>query len=1051
MKNLNLKNIKNIKIKVFSFIAFLAVLIISETTLAKAADCVYFFPEDNLVSLSAAGESNHNPGIVNYYCCPKGSKYCKSGDEGKCSCFGNGPLTLNSAGKPLDNGGCSYGSNQLACGSNTKMGGISDGTLGSFADFMKVLQKQKPDLFAKLSKGKSLQETIKYACNDQHFPAENKAFREAWASLGSNKDFGALQDAVVSDIYGSASKNLLKSSGVTISWNSLPPELQMTMTACSVAGTRTFQNVAKQLVKDCGADFSGCSKDELIKKTNKYRADFGYCNKSNDANCSHAQKRALEDDKRAETSMRIREELAKNPDKTADQIAQELYGKKTCAVGESAKIDLGTGYVGYSSNPAAGSSSSSATASAGSGNGKTPPKGKKECSISKYRDSFQTCIFCDVFKILFNTASDIAKKSFQALADGVSKLILVGLAIWLSANTIKYVSAMEQKEPKTFIKEILNQIFIVLLVYIFLKSDSATFFGLAMEPIFNTGMKLAQMATGSSSCSDNFGITTSGGLPASMGINILCTIKSIQGEILDIMALGSTSMCVGFFVEAYWGIPIFPHLGYVIVGLLLWIAALLLMIIYPFLLIDSVLQLSVACALLPAAVGSYAFKITRKYVGKIWETFLNCMFTFVFLSIIIFILTYALKNIVGETFDAGLKNAGIDSDYSIILDKLAWWGTTFLELIFVMILGWAVLGEAKTFAGSFAGSVGVGKESIGSNVGGLAMSGVKAVGKPVVQGAGKAIGRGATAVGRTTSEKLNNARVGFQAWRIKNSSKAQTDSDGNISVTSKNMFGRQVTRVLSTDASGKQSISKTKTKGNGKSTTSKTDAFMSVKEKRDSNGNVISRETEMKAAGAKYLINKDGSFNQVAINALKNNSQHDSNVVNEAILNQMLKERMSGIEGANLNGSFKERSIRSFKNDKGHDVFEVSQLNKDGSINNFRLSMSGNRALTEYEVINKNGSAMSFASDGIVNKKSSYQYNKDGANGALGTVKANSVKDKFSFSSYYKKMDSRPMDANGVISNSVPGDEIMFGEKDMASFADQIANYGQSEPLSGFK
>lgn len=1059
MKNLNLKNIKNLKIKAFSFITFVvASLIIGGAAwAAKKADCVYFFPENNLVALSAAGESKHNPGIVNYYCCGPKTKTCDySKDGGKCGCFGNGPFAENAAGKPRDKGGCSYGSNQLACGSNgSAKGGLSNGKFGGFAGFMTLLSKQKPELFKKLSNGKSLEETIKIACNDQNFPAENAEFRKAWASLGPDKDFGALQDAFVSDQYGGSAKSLLKGVGCTTSWNNLPPELQMTMTACTIAAPATFKRVAKKLIAECGADFSRCSKDELVRKTNKYRANLGYCQKSNDANCTHAQNRALEDDKRAETSMRIREALAKNPGKTADQIAQELYGKNICKVGEAAKIDIGTGYVGYSESAGAGASSPSATAGSSSvkssNNGKTPPKGTKECSISKYRDSFQTCIFCDIFQVLFNTASDIAKKAFRALADGISKLIVLGLAIWLSFNIIKYVSAMEQKEPRTFIKEILNQIFIVLIIYIFLKSDSATFFGLAMEPIFNTGMKLAQMATGTETCTDTFNITTSGGLPASMGINILCTIKSIQGEILDIMALGSTSMCVGFFIESYWGVPIFPHLGYVIVGILLWISALLLMVIYPFLLIDSVLQLSVACALLPAAIGAYAFKITQKYVGKIWETFLNCMFTFVFLSIIIFILTYALKDTVGQTFTDGLENAGIDSDYSIILDKLAWWGTTFLKLIFIMILGWAVLGEAKSFAGTFAGSVGVGGDPIGANVGGLAMSGVKAVGAPVAQGAGKVLDRGRTAIGRTVGEKYNNAKVGFQAWQIKNSSNAKTDADGNVSVTSKSMLGRQITRVLSTDATGKQTISKTKTKGNGNSTTTKTDAFMSVKEKKDSSGNVISRTTEMKAAGAKYLINKDGSTNQVAINALQNNSQHTPNVVNEAILNQMLKERMPGIEGATLNGSFKERNVRSFKDDKGQNVFEVSQINKDGSRNNFRMTMSGNRALTEYEVINKNGSAMSFASDGIVNKKSSYKYNNDGVNGALGTVNAKSMKNKFSFTSHYKELDSRTMDSNGVISNSVPKDEIMFGENDMASFADQIANTGQSEPLNGFK
>lgn len=114
-----------------------------------------------------------------------------------------------------------------------------------------------------------------------------------------------------------------------------------------------------------------------------------------------------------------------------------------------------------------------------------------------------------------------------------------------------------------------------------------------------------------------------------MGVSILCTIKTIQDKILDVMALGSTSICVALYVESWHGLALFPHLGYLIVGLVLWIAAILLLIIYPFLLIDSVLQLTVATALLPAAIGAYAFKSTQKYVGKVWDTFLNCMFNFI--------------------------------------------------------------------------------------------------------------------------------------------------------------------------------------------------------------------------------------------------------------------------------------------------------------------------------------------------------------------------------------------------------------------------------------
>ncbi|MGN0913356.1 MAG: M23 family metallopeptidase [Alphaproteobacteria bacterium] len=1006
--------------------------------------CVYYFNEGNMVALSAVGESKGNPGIVNYY--PQG------GTGGNC--YGNGKY----AGR--DNGGCSYGKNQMICGSVGASGNKTNFSGQTFPNFLTALSKENPELFNKLSGGKSLQETIQYACNDVKYPAQNKAFRDAWTKYG--KETEAYQDAYITNNFTAAAQKALKNSGASISWNSLEPEIQMSIVASAIAGGQGGMHCKKTngpcgatawvnaVVKKCGADFSGCSKQELVHYLNEVRATKGYIGYGKDnPTYKAALKRAEADDALADKSMAIRQKLKENPGMTAEQAAKELYNQRLCKQGETPSSSTGSSSgKGDLSGSSSSQTGGSATATPESWSG-----GTQECNIDSYKSSYTECMFCDLFKILFETASSVAKKAFSALANAMSKLVLLGFAIWISITILKFISAMEQKEPRILIKTILNQAFVVLVVVIFLKSDVTTFFGMVMEPIFNTGMKLAQtvITDGNYGCKD-FNIIDHGGLPISMGTNILCTIKAIQDQLLTIMALGSTSMCVGFFRESWHGIPIFPHLGYVIVGILLWISALLLMVIYPFLLIDSVLQLSVATALFPMAVAAYAFQITRKqYVGKIWETFLNCMFSFIFLSIIIFILTYMLSDIVTDSIN-GLEHAGTSSGFEIIIQRLAWWGTTFLKLVFVMLLGWAVLPEAKSFAGSFAGSIGVGKQDIGSNVGTLAMSGVKGVAKPTVLGAGRLVGKGASAVGNTAKEKINNARIGFQAWRMKNNPNATLDENGNIVVKSKSWFlRRNVTKVLSTDASGRQSISRTKTKGSGASTTTKTDTFFSVKEQRDKNGNVTSRQTEMKAAGGKYMINKDGSINQVALHAIRNGSTHDADTVNEALLNQMLAERMPGIEGATLNGSFSQRNVRNFKDDKGRDVFEVSQVNKDGTRSNFKMTLSGNRALTEYETITKKGEAVKYSSDGIVNKRSIYQYNKDGTNGEFGSVAQNTVKNNFSFTSYYNKMSGRPMDSLGNISNSVPKDEIMFGDEDMKAFQDQIARKGQSGPLGGFK
>ena len=72
---------------------------------------------------------------------------------------------------------------------------------------------------------------------------------------------------------------------------------------------------------------------------------------------------------------------------------------------------------------------------------------------------------------------------------------------------------------------------------------------MALEPIFNTGFKLAEVVVGGS-CQSSFNVINDGGLPASMGNSILCTIEAIQHKLQNTMALGSASMRVALFIES---------------------------------------------------------------------------------------------------------------------------------------------------------------------------------------------------------------------------------------------------------------------------------------------------------------------------------------------------------------------------------------------------------------------------------------------------------------------------------------------------------------------
>lgn len=972
-------------------------MVTAEASLGK---CGKLLPADNLSAFHQQGESGGDAGAFN-------------------KCWAD------------DKGGCSYGVSQMVCYRDSSKWNNS-----TMASYLQHLQKNDPSKYKALEIGGSLQSTINAACNP---PATQ--FSQKWQALASqDSSFGTSQREYIENHYLSSGKSVLKNAGMGSLLNR-SPEMDMIILAGAVAGAGPMRNNFQAVQRAIAPETFETASDETI--ISAYYASYAEVMYSGYADKTPYAKRAAKDEKLALESLAIRKEMENGA--SLEEASQKVTGKRACEEDEYPSASVRR--LGQASRPAYLNEYIGAVST------ESADKGDRECNVESYRSSFKTCIFCDIFGVLFNTASTVAKKSYNALAGGVIMLVCVGFALWLGITVMQFISSMEQKNPSILVKTILNKAFLVLIVVTLLRLNSADFFRLAMEPIFNTGFKLAQIATeganGETCDGSTFDILTEekgAGLPASMGVSILCTIKTIQDKILDVMALGSTSICVALYVESWHGLALFPHLGYLIVGLVLWIAAILLLIIYPFLLIDSVLQLTVATALLPAAIGAYAFKSTQKYVGKVWDTFLNCMFNFIFLSLIIFILTNGLMDVLSK---AGVESGGAMSDvgtrsgYKVILSNLAWWGTTFLKLVFYMILGWAVLGEANSFAGSFAKSIGV--KDIGSKVGGLAAStantaaigGLKTAGKATRKVGGMALDRG--------REAYNSYKVNRRAKKIENDDRTVTDADGNKTLQHRTWYGRKVTDTLQVAPDGTRTVTRAKQSLRGnKATSVNNDKFIQNKKTYDKDGNLIREETRMNTAAGKTLLNRDGTRNEVAIHAIRSGSGMSNDDVDKAIMNQMMQERMGGVPGADMNREFKDREVSRTLDDQGREVFRVKQTNADGSTSIFEMTKGDKRDMLTYTHIGKNGKAESYASDGIINKKSNYRLNKD------GTVDAKSVKNNYAFAKNYNSAHTRSMDSNGKFNRSVPADEIMMSEADMQLFREQVATYGKDQPMAEF-
>ena len=695
-----------------------------------------------------------------------------------------------------------------------------------------------------------------------------------------------------------------------------------------------------------------------------------------------------------------------------------------------------------------------------------------DCKYSSYRSSFDTCFFCDIFKILFNTASRLAEMAYTTLSGSVIVLVLVGTAIWLAFLILKYVSSFETKDPRNMMKEIFNQLFVVAVVVFLLQgTTSISFMSLVISPIFETGISLANIVladTSGNTCRTDVltGIISDGGLPVSIGTSIVCVIDAIQNKIADVIALGSTSMCVGLFVESWKEIPLLPHWGYLLSGLIIWIAGLLMLLIYPWLLIDAMLQLCLSVMFLPIAIGAYAFKYTRQmFVGKVWGAFMSAMFMFVFLAIVISILLLSIESTVGENFNRTLTNdaTGINA----ILQNLGWWTISFLKLVFTLLLAWAVLGEAQSFAGKFASGIGAGgglkaPGNIGSNVGTLANSGLKSAALLGAKGGIKA----AKSASPLISEKMNN----FKMARNKNhmnkrqsqfANKGKVNADGSVSYTNrwgrkftqtqdgysyKTIFGRTVTKKVTKNENGAEVYTRERKHKNGKITSVSNDGYIKKTTRTDKDGN-IREKIKMTTAAGRRLIKNDGSLNQVAINNIMQNSGFSDAETQEAILQQLMRERFPDYDANKKYNSYKSKSFKQGVDENGNSYFSVTTQNSDGStsVMSMTFNQKGNRAMTSWEEIDSSGKASKRSSDGILNLKENYNYKQD------GTIDENSYVAKYSASKYYHETCGRVVDSNGKIARGVPINETLFSDAHFSSFGNQVAHEGTPNPLAGFK
>lgn len=340
----------------------------------------------------------------------------------------------------------------------------------------------------------------------------------------------------------------------------------------------------------------------------------------------------------------------------------------------------------------------------------------------------RSCIYCPLFKTIFNAAQSMSTKAYDKLAGPLANVMLIGFAIVIAFMVLKNVSSFTKQDAPKFITELLVNMFKVLVAYYMLKNANIVY-GYIVGPVLKAGFEFGSSLLfaenkylAACDVSKTLQNVSNGVMPTYLYTNLDCFIRAVQAEVAVPQSVGSSLMCVarnagkesiGPVRNVLW------DFGMMFQGFAIWVMGWIISLAFAFYLIDATIQLGIIGALMPFLIACWPFKATRNYTSKGWGIFMNTFFVYVFMGLVVSINVELLgQGLTGSKggFDAIMKalNGNNVQELKELLD-IGFAG--FLVLVACCLFAFKLTGQASDLAGTMAGG---GGPKIGANIGGLA-------------------------------------------------------------------------------------------------------------------------------------------------------------------------------------------------------------------------------------------------------------------------------------------------------------------------------------------
>lgn len=563
------------------------------------------------------------------------------------------------------------------------------------------------------------------------------------------------------------------------------------------------------------------------------------------------------------------------------------------------------------------------------------------------------CLFCPMFKILFNAGSIIAGKTYTAFSSDLGKLVLVFLAVSLALIILRNIASFGAKDPSALINDIFQKAFIGIVIFFIINKDYYNILNLTLTPLFESGLSFVSGRTTCVNATNILGFTSGinslspGGLPVSIGQAIVCAVEDIENKINTLFEFGKWAFCRGMGPDRV--LYILPNPIYIVDGILLYFAGICFMVAYPWVMADAVLQLGISFALLPFAVCGYAFNGTKNYLKTLFSWILHSLFTFMFMSILILCILGYINSLLLGTLENG--NADPRTVFLNPNDGVAFYGWNMIKIIFVLLIGWLYMPLISDLAGKFSEGAGL---TAGAATGQTVRKSVENTANKVAGKSADIAKTAATTVGRVTQRRAKAA----VRQTIQHSVNTFGTANGAGGKTVK-MFG--VTFSTEKNADGSQVLRREWVNPvNGRKHVMIADKYSTIRQEYTANGKLIRNEVQFKHNFAKkYLVDKTtGNINTGAVKALLDSPAAQNPEYRKAIMEQIAINVSKARGGPDMGKYFKSRDVMFDPRDPNKILFVQKDYEGKTTTMQMEIDPSTGQTAIAYEKNDRKGHVM---------------------------------------------------------------------------------------------